>query len=352
MVNLDFNENEELNLQDEEAPVKDEKEKKRVAAFMIVCVALLLLLLSVGGWIVYDKIQTKNEWASLQVQFDSSRNIMKEEYNRVLQKMDSLGASNMDLQYELVSKKKEIDRLNADLEKMVNERADLNEARAKIKELNGRIKQLLEEIDNLKAQNRELMANGGGGAGGAGGEGGVGYKIVGGDSILVNTRPMKLSGGDAAPIPNSNAGSGRLHANAINISPIQGDGKEKSAALSKFTSSLKVAFELTKDSLIGSGNKELFLVLSAPNGSTMSGEADPKAPSASGAFQTNDGVQKVYTVKLTPYYDKNSGSKVEYTWNQKTKFNPGEYKAEVFFNGNKIGEGKQNLKRGTKPFPF
>ena len=355
MVNLDFNENEELNLQDEETPVKDEKEKKRVAAFMIVCVALLLLLLSVGGWIVYDKIQTKSEWASLQVQFDSSRNILKEEYNRVLQKMDSLNTSNVDLQHELASKKKEIDKLNADLDKIVSEKnTDLTEARAKIQELTNRIKDLLEEIENLKAQNRELMANGGGaGAGGAGGA--EGYKIVSGDSILVNTRPMKLSGGDASPIPNSLAGAGRLKADAINILPVQADGQEKSAALSRFTSSLKVIFELPKDSLVGSGNKELFLVLSAPNGSVISGPADPKAPAAapaSGSFQTPDGVQKVYTVKLNQYYDKGNGSKVEYVWKQNTKFAPGEYKAEVFFNGSKIGEGKQNLKRGTKAFPF
>ena len=352
MVNLDFNENEELNLQDEENPVKDEKEKNRVAVFMIVCVALLLLLLSVGGWIVYDKIQTKSEWASLQVQFDSSRNILKEEYNRVLQKMDSLNSSNVDLQHELNSKKQQIDKLNADLEKIVSEKnSDLNEARAKIQELNARIKELLSEIENLKAQNRELMA-GGGGAGAGGEGGGTGYKIVSGDSILVNTRPMKLSGGDASPITHGHSAAGRLQVAGINIYPVQGNGEEKSAALSKFTSSLKVVFELTKDSSLLSGNRELFLVLSAPNGNTISGAADGKAQPASGSFQTNDGVQKVYTVKLTPYYDKANGSKVEYTWKQNTRFNPGEYKAEVFFNGNKIGEGKQNLKRGTKPFPF
>jgi hypothetical protein len=266
--------------------------------------------------------------------------------------MDSLNSSNVDLQHELASKKKQIDKLNADLDKIVSEKSsDLNEARAKIQELTARIKDLLDEIEKLKEQNRELMANGGG----AGGEGATNYKIVSGDSILVNTRPMKMSGGEAVPIPNSIAGGGRLQANGINIFPVQTDGKEKAGALSKFTSSLKVVFELSKDSLVGSGNKELFLVLSAPNGSVISGPADPKAPAtapASGAFQQADGVQKVYTVKLTPYYDKGNGSKVEYTWKQNTKFNPGEYKAEVFFNGNKIGEGKQNLKRGTKPFPF
>lgn len=347
MVNLDFNEeNDELIVQDEEensgGVVKEEKEKKRVATFMIVCVALLLLLLSVGGWVVYDKFQTKNEWAAMQVQFDSSRNILREEYNKVLQKMDSLNGSNVDLQDELTNKKKEIDKLNSDLDRIVREKdSDLNEARAKIQELSARIKELMEEVESLKAQNRELMASGGE------------MKIVSGDTILVSTRPMKLVGGEAQPLANPNVNNGRLQATEVNIVPVSPDGAEKVGALSKYTSSLKVSFTLRKDSLIASGNRELQIILSGPNAAAPanSKEAKAAAESANGVMQSN-GVQKVYTTKLTPYYDKSQGTKVEYTWNQTSRFGSGEYKAEVFYLGNKIGEGRQFLKRGTKAFPF
>lgn len=345
MVNLDFNEeNDELLVQDEEestgGAVKEEKEKKRVAVFMIACVALLLLLLSVGGWVVYDKFKTKNEWAAAQVQFDSSRNLLREEYNKVLQKMDSLNGSNMDLQHELTNKKKEIDNLNSDLDRIVRERdSDLNEARAKIQELSARIKELMEEVESLKAQNRELMASGGE------------MKIVSGDTILVSTRPMKLIGGEASPLANPNVNNGRLQATEVVIVPVAPDGSEKVGALSKYTSSLKVSFTLRKDSLIASGNRELQVVLSGPNAPAGSGKGVQEAESGNNAMQ-DAGVQKVYTTKLTQYYDKNSGTKVEYTWKQTSRFGSGEYKAEVFYLGSKIGEGRQFLKRGTKAFPF
>lgn len=343
MVNLDFNEeNDELLVQEEEETtsgvVKEEKEKKRVAVFMIACVALLLLLLSVGGWVVYDKFKTKNEWAAAQVQFDSSRNLLREEYNKVLQKMDSLNGSNMDLQNELTNKKKEIDNLNSDLDRIVREKdSDLNEARAKIQELSARIKELMEEVEALKAENRELMASGGE------------MKIVSGDTILVSTRPMKLVGGEASPLANPNVNNGRLQAVEVAIVPVSPDGAEKVGALSKYTASLKVSFNLRKDSLIASGNRELQVVLSGPNapaGSKGSADSDPN-----GTMQSA-GVQKVYTTKVMKYYDKNGDNKVEYTWQQTSRFGSGEYKAEIYYLGSKIGEGRQFLKRGTKAFPF
>ncbi|BAV08015.1 hypothetical protein SAMN05421788_103354 [Filimonas lacunae] len=349
MVNLDFNEeNDELIVQDEEESsggvVKEEKEKKRVATFMIVCVALLLLLLSIGGWVVYDKFKTRDDWNMLQVQFDSSRNLLREEYNKVLQKMDSLNSSNMDLQHELTTKRKEIDKLNSDLDRIVREKdSDLNEARAKIQELSSRIKELMEEVESLKAANRELMASGGQ------------MQIVSGDTILVSTRPMKLVGGEAVPLANPNANNGRLQAIDVNIVPVV-NGEEKVGGLSKYTSSLKVTFTLAKDSLIASGNRELQVVLSGPNTASGVGNATVNGKEskeeANSISMQSAGVQKVYTIKLVQYYDKFKGTPVAHIWDQKTRFGSGEYKAEVFYLGNKIGEGRQYLKRGTKAFPF
>jgi hypothetical protein len=344
MVNLDFNEeNDEQLVQDEEETtggvVKEEKEKKRVAAFMIACVALLLLLLSVGGWVVYDKFKTRTEWANAQVQFDSSRNLLREEYNKVLQKMDSLGGSNMNLQNELTNKKKEIENLNSDLDRIVRERdSDLNEARAKIQELSARIKELMEEVESLKAENRALLASGGE------------MKIVSGDTILVSTRPMKLVGGEASPLANPNVNNGRLQAVEVHIVPVGADGAEKVGALSKYTANLKVSFHLRKDSLIASGNRELQVVLSGPN--APSGSSKGAVDSDPNSVMQSAGVQKVYTIKLNKYYDKSIDNPVEYVWQQTSRFGSGEYKAEIFYLGSKIGEGRQFLKRGTKAFPF
>ncbi|BAV07283.1 hypothetical protein SAMN05421788_10293 [Filimonas lacunae] len=354
MVNLDFNyEEDDLELlqeKQEEEEHEEKKKKKRPAFLMIAAIILLLALLGLGGWVVYDKAQKQAKWVNMQMEFDSSKNSLKEEYNTVLQKMDSLSTTGMDLQTELQDKKKQFDNLNSELERVVREKdKDLNAARVKIQELRTQLQQLMEEVEALKRQHDELMARKA-----------AGLLVSPGDTVLVNTRALQFEevSGKAAVYTSESIRSLKVvQMELIGVAP---GGQEKVGALSKFTSGIKVSFMLDKDDAQVNGNRELQLVLSCPGASAS--ESNAAAATATAATAGKDtkpaansgvnGVQKVYSVKKLVHYDKKKGVKVDNTWTPPTKLNSGDYKVEVFCQGSKLAEKTMYLKKGTKAFPF
>lgn len=343
MVNLDFNyEEDELEQREkqEEEEHEEKKKKKRPAFFMITAIVLLLALLGLGGWIVYDKVQKQSEWVALQMQFDSSKNGLKEEYNSVLQKMDSLSSTGLDLQTEIDAKKKQFQDLNSEMERIIREKdKDLNGARQKIQELRTRIQELMEEVEALKKQHEELVARKA-----------AGLLVVAGDTVVVNTHAIQFDqvSGKAGVYTAASVRSLRVaDMHVISVSP---DGTENKGGLSKVTSGIKVSFMLDKDSSQMSGNRELQLVLSCPNGTATESKGGTKSVAVNNSGV--NGVQKVYTAKVIAQYDKKKGVKVEHTWTPPTRLNVGDYKVEVFCQGSKLGEGTMFLKRGTKAFPF
>lgn len=370
MVNLDFNyEEDELEQQErqEEEEIEAKKKKKRPGGFFLIAAIVLLLgLLGLGGWVIWDKSRKQAEWVSLQMAFDSSRASAKEEYNTVLQKMDSLSTTGLDLQNELESKKKEIENLNSDMERIVKEKDhDLNAARQKIQELRARIQELMEEVESLKRQNEELIARK---------QAGETFQVVNGDTVVVNTRSLQFAEmtGKSGYTSSSSEGARPLRVTDMQVIPVSPDGAEKAGGLSKFTSGIKVSFMLAKDDAQNSGSRELQLILSGPNAASADTKtavanarqqtaadaktADPKAAAGKidpkSGVTAGSGIQKVYTAKVNANYDKKKGTKVEYTWTPPTKLNAGDYKVDVLCQGNKIGEGRMFLKRGTKAFPF
>lgn len=369
MVNLDFNyEEDELEQQErqEEEEIEAKKKKKRPGGFFLIAAIVLLLgLLGLGGWVIYDKSKKQSEWESLQLSFDSSRASAKEEYNSVLQKMDSLSTTGLDLQNELESKKKEIESLNSDMERIVKEKdKDLNAARQKIQELRAKIQDLMEEVETLKRQNEELIARK------AAGET---FQVINGDTVVVNTRSLQFAEmtGKSGYTTTTTEGARPLRVTDMQLLPVSLDGTEKAGGLSKFTTGIKVTFMLAKDDGQSSGTRELQLILSGPNAGSAEAQAvakakqsaaDAKAASATpgktdakeSGVTAGSGIQKVYTAKVNTNYDKKKGTKVEYTWTPPppTKLNAGDYKVDILCQGNKIGEGRVFLKRGTKAFPF
>lgn len=348
MVNLDFNSEEddfEQREQQEEQEVAEKKKKKRPAFFLIAMIALLLTLLGLGGWILYDKSQKQSEWMAMQMQFDSSKNVLKEEYNTVLQKMDSLSSTGLDFQNELEAKRKQFDNLNSQLDRIVREKdKDLNVAREKIQELRTRIQELTEEVEVLRKQQEELIARKK-----------AGLIEVPGDTVVVNTHALQFDQVSGKPAVYTSESVRGLHVADMQVVSVAPGGTEKADALSKYTAGIKVSFMLDKDPTQPSGNRELQLVLSCPNGTagaaTSSG-ANAKDPKGAANTSGMNGVQKVYTAKTMANYDKNKGAKVEYTWTPPTRLNSGDYKVEVFCQGNKLAEKTMLLKRGTKAFPF
>jgi predicted nucleic acid-binding Zn-ribbon protein len=296
---------------------------------------LIAALLGTWGYIVYDKNKSKEVITQLQTSYsnvDSARNVVQEEYNQVLSRMDSLTGSNTQLQGALAERKAEIDRLRQSIKgELSKNNADVTKARAMIAELNGKLNNLLAEIDQLKQENEKLTTSNK-------------QLTVERDTLsyqkqaltetltVVQTRSAELE--DIAST---------LHASNINIAAIdvRGSGKEKATTTAKRADKLRISFDIDENRIASSGSKEIYVVVTGPDGKPVTIPSN-----GSGTFTTRDEGEKVFTSKVDLQYEQGKRTPVSFDWKQDNNYQTGAYKIEIYHNGYKIGEGVKTLKKG------
>lgn len=297
---------------------------------------LIAALLGTWGYIIYDKNKATEKYDQLETQFtnvDSARNVVQQEYNEALAKMDSLTGSNVQLQGDLAQRQSDIEKLKADIRSELGKKnADLAKAKSMIAQLNGKINDLLTEVEQLKAENQQLTATN---------QQitterdtiAAQKKVV--ESTLATTEAEKEHVEDVAST---------LHASNINVTPIdiKGSGKEKTTTTAKRVDVFRVSFDLDENRIASSGNKELYVCMYGPDGKPVT------MPSGgSGTFQTREEGEKVYTNKMGVSYEQGKRTPVSFDWKPEAgKYQTGVYKVEIYHNGYKIGEGTKTLKKG------
>jgi predicted nuclease with TOPRIM domain len=297
--------------------------------------ALIILLLGTWGYIVYDKSKSKEEIASLQTQFtnvDSARNSIQAEYNDALSRMDSLTGTNTQLQGSLAERKTEIDKLKSEIRGILaSKNGDLSKAKGKINELNGKINDLLSEVERLKGENLQLTANNQ-------------QLTVEKDTLTSQKQSLQqnLTTTQSEKDRLADVGS-TLHASNINIAAIdvKGSGKEKETTTAKRADLLRISFNLDENRIATSGNKELYVCITAPDGKPVSIPAY-----GSGSFTTREDGDKIFTNKVSIQYEQGKRTPVSFDWKQDGKYQTGDYKVEIYQNGYKIGGGTATLKKG------
>ena len=134
-----------------------------------------------------------------------------------------------------------------------------------------------------------------------------------------------------------------LHVSNFNIVGVneKGSSKEKPTTKAKKVDKLRITFDLDENRITSSGTKELYVIITSPDGSPIAVEA-----LGSGTFVTREGESKPYTKKLNVEYIKSQKKTVSFDWKQNNNFQTGNYKIEVFNNGFKVGEAYRPLKKG------
>jgi hypothetical protein len=134
-----------------------------------------------------------------------------------------------------------------------------------------------------------------------------------------------------------------LHASNFNITGVQErkSGKEKITDKAKKVDKLRITFDLDENRIASSGAKDLYVSITAPDGTPVAVEA-----LGSGKFTTREGEEKFFTHKVEINYTQGQKQTVSFDWKQNTNFATGSYKIEVFHNGFKIGEGVRTFRKG------
>jgi regulator of replication initiation timing len=312
-------------------------EKQKINPTLIYGI-LVAALLGTWGYILYDKSKTKEQVTALTNQnatVTSEKDEVRELYNASLSRLDSLMGENQTLNQTLSGTNQEISNLKNEIRKIVSNKnasaADLARARKMIGELNGRIENLAAEVDKLKGENEQLVNSN--------------QKISAEkqqveQSLAATTtekEAIKKSLDETSDIAST------LHASNINITPIneRGGGKEKTTTTAKKVDKLRISFDLDPNKLAPTGEKELFVAITAPDGKAV---AIPGGGSAN--FTTREDGEKFFSTKVGVQYDNLRRIPVSFDWRQDKDYQTGNYKIEVYHNGFKIGEAVRNLKKG------
>lgn len=99
----------------------------------------------------------------------------------------------------------------------------------------------------------------------------------------------------------------------------------------------QIAFQIAPSQYIESGNKELYLVVTDPNGNIISTDLDDNA-----AFTLKDGSKKKYTEKIIMNYQNNQDNSIKFT-KHITKPQIGDYNFQIYNNGFDIGKANFTL---------
>ena len=298
---------------------------------------LIVALLGTWAYIIYDKNKTKESITQLQMEYtnvDSARNVIEQEYNDALARLDTATGNNTELQGNLSERQAEINNLKKQISAITSNRkataGELSQARKLIGQLNSKIGEMVAEIDRLKGENKVLASS----------------------NQELNTQKQQLSTEktqleenltttEAARKQVEDVAS-TLHASNMNITPIniKGSGKEKETTTAKRVDVMRISFNLDENRVAPSGDKELYVSVTAPNGQPVT------LVNGSGTFDTREEGSKPYTNKVNVQYEQGKRANVSFDWKQDGKYQTGDYRIQVYHNGFKIGEGIKTLKKG------
>jgi hypothetical protein len=308
-----------------------ERNNNRLRNFLIG--GLIVALLGTWGYIIWDKSKTKEEKQQLTTQIvnsDSSKNELQRELNDAAMRLDMLKTTNARADSLLKTKDKDVEALKARVQKILNDKnataAQLAEARKLIGQLNNSIEIYTAEIEKLQGEKIQLTEE---------------KRIVTAERNAVKRNLDSATTVIKEKEDVIDIGS-TLHASNFAIVGLQekGDGKEKETVKAKKVDKLRITFDLDENRITQSGPKDIFVSITAPDGTPLSDSLD------SGKCVTREGIERAFTKKVQVDYKQGEKQQVNVELKPQTNFQTGNYRIEIFNNGFKIGEGIRTFKKG------
>lgn len=313
-------------------PVAPQPKKSDWRTFL--SIALVIALLGTWAYIIWDKSKTTEVFQQKETQYaavTSEKDTLQSLLDEATMRYDMLKTTNAKKDSTITTKDRDIAekkaRIQALLSKTNATKAELAEAKRLIASLNTDIQGYKEQVELLKGQNVKLTQEK--------------------EAVTQEKMVVEKNFDSAKTVIKEKEGlidvGSTLHASNFNIIGVQEkrSGKEKETTTAKKVDKLRITFDLDENRIAKSGSKELYVSITAPDGTPVAVEA-----LGSGKFITREGEDKLFTHKVEINYTQGQKQTVSFDWKQNTGFTTGNYKIEVFQNGFKIGEGVRTFKKG------
>jgi len=295
-------------------------------------IGLVIALLGTWGYIIWDKSKVKETIQQKDTQYASvvsEKDTLKSLLDEATMRYDALKTSNAKKDSTITARDKDIaekkQKIQSILAKSNATKEELAQAKTMIASLNSDIENYKVEIEKLKGENQQLTVE----KEAVTQQRNIAQKNFDSASTVIKEKESVIDIGST------------LHASSFNIIGIdEKNGKEKETSKAKKVDKLRISFDLDENRISPSGSKDLYISIAAPDGTPIAVEA-----LGSGMFTTREGEQKSFTQKVQINYTQGQKQIVSFDWKQNTKFQPGNYKIEVYHNGFKIGDGTAVLKK-------
>lgn len=296
--------------------------------------ALVVALLATWGYIIWDKNQTKETISQKETVIattSTQRDELQKELADATMRYDMLKTSNSKKDSAITSQDRDIAAKRQEIQRLLSKtnatQAELSRARNMIASLNGDISTYQAQVEILKGEKMVLVNE---------------KRTLSADRDRVVRDYDSANTVIRAKEDIIDVGS-TLHASNFSIAGVneRSGGKEKATSTAKRVDKLRISFDLDENMIAQPGTKEIFVVITAPDGTPVAVEA-----LGSGTFSTREGQEKIYTQKLDVNYVQNKKQTISFDWKQNKDFATGNYKIEVYNNGFKVGEAYKPLKKG------
>jgi len=290
-------------------------------------------IIGLGGYLIVDKNKSGETIQQQQTQISKvteEKSDVQKSFDASLARLDSLSTINTGLESKLTASNDEIAKDKAEIRNILNKKnataAELSKAKSLIAKLNGKISDMEQDIARLTNENQTLTQ----------------------DKVVLTQEKEKLNQDLTATnvikqdLEKKVDVASTLNASNIVITPInvKNNGKEKISTKAKRVDKLLISFDVD-NRIAQSGPTDVYVCVIGPDGKPVTIDA-----MGSGTFTTREEGDKLFTAKVPVAVETAKKKNVEFAFSPNSTFQQGSYTIQIYQNGFKIGEGKQELKKG------
>lgn len=254
----------------------------------------------------------------------STRETLNTEYQAAIARLDQLNTTNSQLNNEIKDKDGELQKMREQLQGIMSKerRSESDNAKAKalIARLNSKVASYESRIAALEGENRKLTSD---------------------NATLTETNNQVTAENEG--LQQKVKLGAVLHASNIRMEAInlrRGGSKESQTSKARKADLLRVIFDIDENRIAESGNKEVFLRITGPDGRLLS-----NAAYGSGVTSLEDGQQLSYTLTKQIALTTNTPVKdIVVDWNQDSDYQRGTYAIDIYNSGLRIGGGSVTLR--------
>lgn len=305
-------------------------------------IALVLIFGLTAGFIGFKFKQQK----AVAHQLEAEKSAINEDYDELTGQFEELNdsyealqAENVQLDTELKARMEELDRKRDEVSRLIRQggSGELQKARELIASLQEENRLLHEEVDRLMMENEALMAENARLETDLEQEKETTARLTN-DNIKLTANLVEVTNERDRLVPIANYGQ-VVHLSDLEAVPVRlkDNGNDRRVRSARKAEQLKVCFRMEDNPVVEQGDQQYLIRIVSPEGATLSADQ-------AGTFLPFEAEgEMLYTAEAVVDFANGSGDQVCWYWDQTTEFQKGEYVAEIYHRGHKVGADKFEL---------